>query len=88
MKVAAGGVSQVFVRRALADVRRDFPSLVPHLLTPRPATAASDLQRGDLDLVVGSFVAKGLGIEVERLGYDTNGVYCGPGHPLYGQAPP
>ncbi|MBX2801300.1 MAG: LysR family transcriptional regulator [Myxococcales bacterium] len=85
VKVAAGGVGQVFAQRALARVRRAYPTIVPHLLTPRPASAAADLLRGDLDLVVASFVVRGDGLDTELLGHDTNGVYCGPGHPLHGQ---
>ena len=85
VRVAAGGVSQVFARRALAAARRRFPGLVPHLLTPRPTTAATDLYQGNLDLVVSSFVVRDEGLETELLGYDTNGVYCGSGHPLFGR---
>ncbi len=86
VKVAAGGVGQVFARRALAQARRTHPALVPHLLTPRPATAAADLLQGTLDLVVASFVVRGPGLETELLGYDTSGIYCGAGHPLHGRA--
>lgn len=87
VRIAAGGVSQVFAHRALTEIRRAYPRLVPHLLTPRPATAASDLLRGDLDLIVASFVIRAEGIETQVLGHDTNGIYCGPGHPLHGRQP-
>lgn len=86
VRVAAGGVGQVFARKALADARRRYPALVPYLLTPRPSTAASDLRQGQLDLVVSSFVVRDDDIETELLGHDTNGVYCGKGHPLFGRA--
>jgi len=87
VRVAAGGVAQVFARRALAEARRRHPALVPHMLTPRPSTAAADLRQGNLDLVVSSFVVRDDAIETELLGHDTNGVYCGEGHPLFGAAP-
>ncbi|MEN0061077.1 MAG: LysR family transcriptional regulator [Myxococcota bacterium] len=84
VRVAAGGVSQVFARRALGEVRRRHPALVPHMLTPRPSTTSGDLRQGNLDLVVSSFIVRDDGIETELLGHDTNGVYCGIGHPLHG----
>jgi DNA-binding transcriptional LysR family regulator len=83
--VAAGGVSQTLVARALAKLVKGAPELRPHLLTPEPDRVLDQLRRGELDLVVASFTRAGAGVRSVPLGSARSSVWCGPLHPLYGK---
>ena len=85
IRIAAGGVGQVFAMRALLQARQQLPGIRPALSTPDPAAVAGQLLRGDLDLVVASFVVSNEGLQTDLLTYATSSVYCGPAHPLYGR---
>lgn len=85
VRVAAGGVSRVWVMRALARLQAELPGMRPHLVTPDPATVADALLRGDLDLVVGSFPVVHEGLDMQRLWTAKSAVYCGESSPLFGR---
>jgi len=86
IRIAAGGVGQVYAMRALLQGRQQLPGMRPTLLTPDPSSVASQLLRGDLDLVVASFVVSDEGLKTDLLTYAESSVYCGPTHALYGRA--
>jgi DNA-binding transcriptional LysR family regulator len=83
--VAAGGVSQQRVLRALVALRVTCPTLEPRLLTPDPDRVVDQLWAGELDLAVGSFVKRAPGIGTELLGHERSSVWCGPRHPWFGR---
>ena len=85
VKIATGGVSQVYTMRALLLARKAYPNMRPAVLTPNAETAGGQLLRGELDLVVSSFVLGTEGLTTELLTHADNAVYCGPSHPLYGR---
>lgn len=67
--------------RALPELTHAHPQLEPVVSIAGP-DALRDLLRGDVDLWLGEFASPHPGLQVERLGAFSNGVYCGPKHPL------
>ncbi len=85
VRIATGGVAQVYTMRALLRAREEYPNMRPVVLTPNAETAGGQLLRGELDLVVSSFVLHTEGLTTELLTHADNAVYCGPSHALYGR---
>ena len=85
IKIATGGVASVYTMRALLQARSLYPNMRPVVLTPHAETAGGQLLRGELDLVIASFVLHTDGVTTELLTHAENAVYCGPSHPLFGR---
>ena len=85
IRIAAGGVGRAYAMEAVLACRAAYPGMKPWVLTPAPGQVLDQLQTGELDVVVGSFVLRAPGIHTELLGHATSSLYCGPAHPLYGR---
>src|SRR5262245_10182771 len=68
----------------LRQIRAKHPMLVLHLYGQEAASDAGPLLlRGDLDVALVPEPVTNERLQVERLGTVRNGIYCGPGHPLF-----
>ena len=77
-------VIPVLLRPALADLRKQLPSVVPYIHTPgRSQDANRALIEGKLDLALLEHPRPHNELAVVRLIPLDYGVYAGPGHPLY-----
>src|SRR5262245_40885300 len=82
--LAASEVLSWALLPALRQIRAEHPMLVVHLYGQEAATEAVRLLlRGDLDLALLPEPVANERLQVERLGTVRNGIYCGPGHPLF-----
>lgn len=68
---------------ALLALRRAHPHVRPELVDP-PAAVEAELSQGRVDLVLTEAPLERRGLRVAALGEFSNGVWCGPGHPLHG----
>jgi DNA-binding transcriptional LysR family regulator len=80
---AVGVAAHVHVPQLVGRLLVSHPHLVPEVTTPSTGSIAGDLRQGRLDLALTSTPVSGAGLSVVPLADVTNGVYCGPGHPLY-----
>lgn len=80
---ATGIAAHVHVPPLVGRLLLSHPSLVPQVTTPDTRSIAADLRQGRLDLVLCSTPVTGPGLTLVQLASVTNGVYCGPGHPLH-----
>ncbi len=78
-----GRLTTMFLVAALMKLRRGHPDLVPHILCTTASEECPRLLRGDLDVAVVFHPTPHAAIIVEKLGYASNGLYCGEGHPLF-----
>ena len=84
LRIYSGGViTPLHVEPALERLRATHPKLVVHLRTILKVGVLRELLRGRIDLAFQSEPLSGKHIETEYLGEVSNGVYCGPGHPLF-----
>lgn len=84
LRIYSGGViTPLHVEPALERLRTTHPELVVHLRTILKEGVLKALLRGRIDLAFQSEPLSGKHIETEFLGEVSNGVYCGPGHPLF-----
>lgn len=82
-----GVLTNHFVLPALLELHEAYSGLEPRLENFRTSEANDLIRRGQLD---GAFYYEGIsqeGLVVEALGTTTASIYCGMGHPLFGQAP-
>ena len=80
---SAGLLTTVYVQPALAELRAAHEALVPHLHAARPEQVAEQLLRGELHVAFLSRAVRHPWLTTVHLGEEGNGVYCGPGHPLF-----
>ena len=76
-------ITAAHVMPGLRALRGSHPDLVPHLRRDPAEELGGLLLRGQVDV---AFVTHPIGdtqIATTHLGETTNGIYCGPGHPLY-----
>ena len=85
---AVGVAAHVHVPRLIGRLLASLPGLVPEVTTPALEAIPGDLRQGRLDLVLCSAPVTGPGLTTIPLADVTNGVYCGPGHPLHDAASP
>lgn len=85
---AVGVAAHVHVPRLIGRLLATHPRLVPHVSTPAVEEIPAALRQGRLDLVLCSVSVAGPGLATVPLASVTNGVYCGPGHPLHGNPHP
>ena len=78
-----GMFTPTFLVPTLHVVLEAYPEVVPEVITSVPPDAAGDLLQGHLDLLFTSVPFFREGLATTPLGRVSNGVYCGPGHPLH-----
>ncbi len=84
LRVFSGGLmTPLFVEPALARLRATHPRVVAYLRSILQEGIVQDLLRGRIDLGFQSGPVAHPDIVTVHLGEATNGVYCGPGHPLF-----
>jgi len=83
-----GTLIAAFVVPALTRIRDEHPGLVPQVATGSLADPLTALRVGDIDILLQTTPTSASDLVCERLGESTNGVYCGRGHPLYGDVTP
>lgn len=69
---------------ALRRLRQEQPELVPHVLEQEGREVGSMLLRGDIDVALVTLPLVHEQLTRVHLGTASNGIYCGPGHPLHG----
>ena len=84
--LSLGVITPVHVEPVLERMRALYPSLTVYLRTIPTLGIVDDLLRGTVDLVLQSVPVAHKHVETIHLGEETNGVYCGPGHPLFGES--
>lgn len=81
-----GTMSHAFLVPLVDRLREQHPELIPEIA---PALAGGDpyaaLQLGDIDIAFATEPIAQPELITIRLGACSSGVYCGPGHPLYGR---
>ena len=83
LRVAGSGLATLACAvPMLMNMRARLPRSVAQIHVVEPANVASGLLRGDIDLAVLSQAIGHPELECFRLGHATNGLYCGPQHPL------
>ena len=89
VRIAVDGVvAELHMPRLLVELRRSYPHLHLEVSTFRGADVVPSLLQGRLDLGISSRTLSAPGLLVRRLGAEPNGIYCGPGHPLWGASDP
>ena len=84
LRVFSGGViTPLYVEPAIRRLRTEHPHLTAHLRSLLDEGIVDDLLRGHIDLAFQSEPVADDQIETRYLGEASNGVYCGPGHPLF-----
>lgn len=84
-----GPLSQGVILSAVRRVQSECPQFVPYLHSCQDQKEALRLLRTDnLDLIFCSEPVAEDSTSLEFLGQFANGVFCGPGHPLFGTATP
>jgi DNA-binding transcriptional LysR family regulator len=78
-----GRLTTVYLLPALRRLRRECPGIVPHVIATSSAEIERSLLRGQLDVALTHIPLSHDALSVVVLGSATNGVYCGPNHPLY-----
>ena len=85
VRVAGSGLATIACAvPMLMNMRERLPKAVAQIHIVEPADVASGLLRGDIDLAVLSQAVTDDELVCVRLGHATNGLYCGPNHPLAG----
>lgn len=79
---APGPYSSLFVLPALRRLRNEYPDIVPHVRSVRPAEVEPMLRDGGLDLAVTDVAEARSDLTVTKLGELGYSVYAGDGHPL------
>lgn len=77
-------VTTAYVLPGLRELRKQHPELVPHVLDHDDHEVGGLLLRGEVDV---AFVTRPITHEQLtklHLGSAPSGIFCGPGHPLYG----
>lgn len=80
----AGLVTTAYLLPGLQRLRQEQPDLVPHVLDQEGREVGSMLLRGEADV---AFVTQPIvhgQLTKLHLGAAPSGIYCGPGHPLFG----
>ena len=80
---SSGLITPLHVEPALERMRRTYPDLIAHLRTILGEAVVDALHRGRIDLAFQSEPLAAEQVVTTWLGEVTNGVYCGPGHPLF-----
>ena len=84
LRIFSGGlITPLHVEPALERMRKAHPQLVAYLRSILKAGVVEDLLRGRIDLAFQSEPITNDRIVTEHLGEASNGVHCGPGHPLF-----
>ncbi len=84
LRILSGGViTPVHVEPVLEQMRAVYPALSVYLRTIPRGAIVDDLLQGTVDLVLQSISIEHEQLETLFLGEESNGVYCGPGHPLF-----
>ncbi len=82
-----GGLTDA-VLPAIREVQAMHPRLVVHVHRTPPDRVAEALLQGEIDVAFLTDPPRENRLAVEALGEASNGVYCGPGHPLHQAAEP
>lgn len=86
LRVSSGGMATLpYVLPTVLGLQRAHPQLRVRLGTLAPARVADALLAEELDLAVQSVPLAHPGVRVRLLGQARNGLYVGPGHPLFDQ---
>jgi DNA-binding transcriptional LysR family regulator len=83
--ILSSGFATHYVIDGLKEIHRRHPGLHLHVGLDPVEDAPHRLLRGELDLAFHSHSLDVTRLKTERLGEAGNGLYCGPGHPLYGK---
>jgi DNA-binding transcriptional LysR family regulator len=84
LRIFSGGViTPVHVEPSIERLRAEHPQLITYLRSVLNTGIVEDLLRGRIDLAFASEPVASEHVVTENLGEATNGVYCGPGHPLF-----
>lgn len=83
VRILSSGMITSYLVASLRELRQRHPDLCPTIGLEAPDEAPARLLRGELDLALHSHIIKVDRLCTEHLGESTNGIYCGPGHPLY-----
>lgn len=87
MTVASSGIfTATTLHQTLARLLATHPNVHPRVVTVVPRDPGAELLRGQLDLLFTSTALYREGLTTVMLCRVESGVYCGPGHPLYGRA--
>ncbi len=87
--VASSGLVTVpYVVPGLGDLQQEYPQIDVVLESVPLAQVPLSLVTGKLDVSFQSVPVGGDEVHVEHLGDARNGIYCGPGHPLYDAVDP
>lgn len=86
LRIASRSTHAWVVIPAVAAIARSHPQVFPILRTYNDDAIAPALQRGELDVALADRPPSHPELTVERLADVSYGVYCGPGHALYGAA--
>ncbi len=80
---AAGVIATTWLMPGLVSLRREHPQLQIEVTTIEAEQLVDGLLQGLIDVAFLSVPLAHAGLTTVRLGEASNGVYCGPGHPLY-----
>lgn len=80
-------VTLLFLGAALTRLRASHPDVVPSVERHEPGACVQAILAGLLDVAFVHAAATHPQLSCVRAGSFTNGVYCGPGHPLWGARP-
>ena len=80
---SSGLLTTVYVQPALAGLRAAHAGLIPHLHAAHPDHVAEQLLRGEIHIAFLSRSVRHPRLTTAHLGEESNGLYCGPGHPLF-----
>ena len=84
LRVFSGGLmTPLYVEPALSRLRETHPKMIAFLRSILQDGIVLELLRGRIDLAFQSEPVAHPDIVTVNLGEATNGVYCGPGHPLF-----
>lgn len=81
--VAASGLVVPYVTQELVAFAADVPGVQPELVVPLDVRA--DLLAGRLDVAFQTATVVDPKLVTELLGEEPSSIWCGPGHPLFGQ---
>ncbi|MEX1367031.1 MAG: LysR family transcriptional regulator [Nannocystaceae bacterium] len=81
----SGLMTSAYLLPGLQRLRDEHPELVPHVLDQGDEDVTGLLLRGEIDVAVVSQPIVHAQLEKVHLGSAPSGIYCGRGHPLFGQ---
>lgn len=85
---SAGMMTTAYLLPGLRRLRAGHPDLVPNILDQANRDVAGLLLRGEIDVALVTQPIAHPQLEKVHLGAAPSGIYCGAGHPLYGQPEP